>query len=421
MSRVKLREKPIKGNLISLYYDYYPPVKPSAISTETRREFTRLVLYSEKEYKVKTMVSQEGRRTNRQTGKLSKAGNKYETLVPVFDKNGKIKRRKLTNEEIRYNQDTRDQAREGLVKRQGMLNRGDHSFLEAKAKDTDFISYVEAITSNRSGSTVDGWNSFINHLKKYSAGSVPFSTLTRQFCEGFKKYLLTVGIAHNSAVTYYNKFKAALREAYTGDPQLITTDLSALTAAIPEDKKHREHLSDEELQALINTPCELPQLKCAAIFSALTGLRWGDIEKMTWKELRFTESYQNHIVYTTQKTKKADVHPIPASAVSPDLIGERRRPDDKVFEGLFYSSENNKIMHKWIKAAGIERKIVFHSFRHTYGTLQKQRGVDMFVIKKGMTHTDIRTTEDYAAIADPARRAAADLMDTFDFSKLNKK
>jgi integrase len=337
--------------------------------------------------------------------------------MPVLDKSGKPKKRKLTAEEIKYNTETRDQAREGLVKRQGMLNKGDYSFLSSKSKPLDFITYCEQITKERTGSTVEGWTSFVQHLKKYSNGSVPITNLNRTFCENFKKHLLST-LSTNTAATYYNKFKAALRQAHRGEPQLLTIDLSTLTEAIPEEKKHRNYLTAEELQALIDSPCALPLLKNAAIFSALTGLRYGDIEKMTWKELQYSKSYGNVISYTTQKTGKADVHPIPEDAVSAALIGQRRGSDDKVFTGLAYSNENNKIMRKWVSKAGITKHIVFHSFRHTYGTLQKERGVDTFVIKKGMTHNDIKTTEDYAAIRDPARRAAADLMNTFDLSKI---
>lgn len=401
MIRVKLREKPIKGNQLSLYYDYYPPVKPSATQAETRREFTRLFLYSDVEYIT--------------SDRVSNTGKKYETLVPALDKHGKPKKLKLTADQIRYNTETRDQAAAGLTYRQGLLNRGDYSFLAVKAKTIDFITHCENIADQRKGSTSEGWVSFIKQLKKYSNGTVPITSLNRPFCESFKKYLLANN-SHNTAATYFNKFKAALREAYELEPQLITTDLSALIEAIPEERKQPVYLTEEELRALISQPCEVPELKNAAIFSALTGLRYGDIEKMTWSELQHSESYGDYIAYTAQKTKKAEVHPITKNALK--ILGKRGEPGELVFPGLSYSSENNDRMRKWVKKAGVTKHVVFHSFRHTYATLLKERGADMYVIKRNMAHSDIKTTEGYAAIRDPARRAVADLMDDFDLSNL---
>jgi integrase len=416
MARVKLREKPIKGNQLSLYYDYYPPIKASATDPETRREFTGLIVYSEIEYTVKENMSKAGRRMTRE-GKVSKAGNKYETLIPVLDRSGKPKKRKLTPEEIQYNQETRDQAREGMVKRQGMINKGDYSFLAPKAKVKDFIIYCEDLAKEKTVSTGEGWTSAIKHLKKYSGGSVPMSVLTKSFCEGFKKHLLTAGIANNSAATYFNKFKAALREAYKTDPQILITDLSALVDAIPEKETKIDYLTAEELQLLINKPFpDLPVLKSAAIFSALTNLRYGNIAKLKWSEIR-TEANANYISFITEKNKKVMVMPVPPSAVSVSLIGERREPDQLVFPGLAYSTENNNKMHKWIKSAGITKHITFHGFRHTWAVLQQERGTDLHTQSKMMSHSDIKTTQIYSEIRNPAMTAAAARMDTFDFSK----
>jgi len=300
-----------------------------------------------------------------------------------------------------------------------MINKGDYSFLAAKGKTLDFVVFYENLAKEKTGSTADGWTSAIKHLKKHTGGSLPIANLNRPFCEGFKKYLLS-NFSNNTASTYFNKFRAALREAYTSDPQFLTIDLSALIEAIPEEDTQVEYLTTEELQAAINTPFpELPVMKSAAIFSALTSLRWSDIKKLTWSEIQSNEASGYHIALITKKNKKAPVLPIPKSAVSIELIGERKRPEDLVFPGLTKSTENNnKMRTNWLNAAGITKHITFHSFRHTWGTLQRERGTDLYVQSKMMTHSNLKTTQIYSEIRNHAYIAAARRMDNFDLSAL---
>ena len=52
------------------------------------------------------------------------------------------------------------------------------------------------------------------------------------------------------------------------------------------EDSQREYLLHEELQSLASTECKYPILKKAFIFSCLTGLRWSDIQKLTWSEIR---------------------------------------------------------------------------------------------------------------------------------------
>ena len=89
-------------------------------------------------------------------------------------------------------------------------------------------------------------------------------------------------MARNSAVSYFNKVKAALKQAYKDD--ILQYDLNAKVAPIKSAETRREFLTLEELNRLVATPCNNDLMKRAALFSALTGLRFSDIQKMTWGE-----------------------------------------------------------------------------------------------------------------------------------------
>ena len=89
----------------------------------------------------------------------------------------------------------------------------------------------------------------------------------------------------------------------------------------------REHLSQEELIRLAETPCEEDVLKRAFLFGCLTGLRKSDIKQLTWQQI---QPYTNGKMFVTtrmQKTKQIVHNPISDEASG--LLGERQ-------EGLIF-------------------------------------------------------------------------------------
>jgi len=121
----------------------------------------------------------------------------------------------------------------------------------------------------------------------------------------------------------------------------------------------------DELNKLVKTPCTHEMVKRAAIFSALTGLRFSDIEKLSWNEVKVVNGDYS-LEFTQRKTKGIETLPISAQAVS--MLGTRDQV--RPFEGLVYNSYKNEFLKKWVASAGIKKKITFHCFRHTFATLQ---------------------------------------------------
>ena len=174
---------------------------------------------------------------------------------------------------------------------------------------------------------------------------------------------------------------------------------------IKEKETHREFLSLDELKRLVETPCTNPVLKRAALFSALTGLRHSDIRKMKWGEIEEKDG-KFTLKYTIQKTSKYDELPISEQAMQ--LCGERRNPDEFVFDGLVYSAYANKALAQWLGTAGITRDVTFHCFRHTFATLQLASGTQITTIQKMLGHKNIGTTLVYAKTLEEAKREAAE-------------
>jgi len=98
---------------------------------------------------------------------------------------------------------------------------------------------------------------------------------------------------------------------------------------------------------------------------------------------------------------------LPISEQAFQLLGERKEPSVKVFEGLKYSAWLNQQLTKWLYKAGITKEITFHCFRHTYATLQLSMGTDIYTVSKMLGHRDLKTTQVYAKIISQTKRDAA--------------
>lgn len=397
MTKVTLRTKPISGNRQTLYLDFYPPIPNPSTGKATRREFLKLFLLDEIEHQEQHYTDKEGKLQRR--------------IVPVLDKQGREKKVRLNELDKKHNKDTYALAENIRAQRQLAVQKGNYGFLSDEKANSNFIEYFEALANKRSGSNSDNWQSALHYLKDFANGaSIPFKDLNEGFCNDFKEYLLTAPsrkskqakLSTNSAASYFNKLKAALKQAHK--EKYLETDLNRQIETIKGAETEREFLSFDELQALAATDCPVPILKQAGLFSALTGLRFSDIVKLLWSEIHFDRAEGYYIRFRQKKTKGMETLPISEQAAA--LLGERGEGATLVFKGLDYS-QTQTYLPKWLKGAGITRNVTFHSFRHTYATLQISLGTDLFTVSKMLGHRDQKTTQIYTKIIDKNKREAA--------------
>lgn len=374
-TKVKLRQKPISGNRLSLYLDFYPPIPDPKTGEPTRREFLKLHIF------------------DKPKSPIDKIHNK-ETIQIA--------------EQIR-------QKRENLINKPEIYTGYEKEQLKIKERgEVNFVEYFRTLTNKRKSSNHENWNSAFHYLESYTNGNLKFADLNEKFLTDFKDYLLTTKstksikttLSRNSAASYFNKIKASLKQAYKEG--YLPYDLNSKIEPIKPEETRRNFLTLDELNRLIKTECQNPLLKRAALFSALTGMRFSDIQKLTWDEIQHSRENGYSVQFTQQKTKGVEVLPISEQAYK--LLGERQQPTDKVFDGLTYSAYHNKHLYQWIGAAGITKDITFHCFRHTFATLQLTNGTDIYTVSKMLGHRELKTTQIYAKVIDQKKRDAADII-----------
>ncbi|XWN34661.1 MAG: site-specific integrase [Roseivirga sp.] len=369
MTKVTLREKPLVSNKISLFLDFYPPILNPTTGKPTRREFLQLYLFKK-------------------------------PTVPT---------------EKNHNKATKALAESIRAQRIIDLQQGQHTLLPHKTSPTDLLHYFQALASRRKPQQAKNyaelWKNVFLKLAAFTKSSCPLQSVDQQFCEEFRNFLIhppanQTKIALSTAQTYFVIFKTVIKTAY--EERLIKHNPTRSLRGIPLKKQQRRFLTLGELKSIRNTPCLLPILKRAALFSALTGLRFSDIQALRWEALHYAPHVGHYLRFFQQKTASEQILPIAEPAF--ELMGTQQEPSIPIFKGLpqRLSSWHNVKLRAWVKEAGISKHITFHSFRHSFATMQLTLGVDIYTVSKMLGHQELRTTQLYGQIIDQKKRGAMD-------------
>lgn len=361
-TKVFLRKKAISGGRISLYLDFYPAIRNPHTNRMSRRETLGIYIY---------------------------ASPKNER-------------------ERQFNASMEEKAEAIRCRRFEQLLNEQFGFLDKEKQRMDFLEYFKKKCQEK----YEKWDCVYRHFSIYCKGKCRFCDLTVDFCKGFRTYLLSAErqrnngkgkISHNSAAGYWSTFRALLKITY--QEKYIRENINDYLEKIEWREVKKEFLTLDEVKKLVATPCKIPVLKQATLFSCMTGLRISDILQLTWEHIVLGQDGGHVIRICTEKTDEEATLPISDETLA--LCGERS--EGVVFKGLKRHMVNHPLK-AWLKEAGITRKITFHSMRHSFATLLAANGVDILTISKMLTHRSVKNTQIYADVVDERKRDAANVI-----------
>ncbi|RXR16346.1 site-specific integrase [Flavobacterium amnicola] len=374
--KVTLRKKAISNGRQSLYLDFYPPIINPQTGNETRREFLKMYI-------------------------LTKTRNPIE---------------KQQNDEIISIAESIKNKRQNELSKENIYSEFEKQLLKInEIGEQSFVGYFKKEAEKRTGKNYDIWNIAIEHFTDFlQRENLKFSEVTISLINDYKHYLLKAKskrksidqISTNTALSYFNKIKATLKNAYKEGK--LRTDINSAVGSIKEQETRRDFLTLEEAKKLAKTDCNNDLVKRASLFSILTGLRYSDIEKLQWSEIEKIKNNHYIIRFKQKKTKNQETIPIIESTFH--LLGERKNDDVKIFDGL-KKWDIDRTLPNWIKSAGISKHITFHCFRHTYATLQLSKNTNIYTVSGMLGHRGLKATQVYTNLIDNAKLEAAHKID----------
>ncbi|PCI76330.1 site-specific tyrosine recombinase XerD [Candidatus Aerophobetes bacterium] len=238
------------------------------------------------------------------------------------------------------------------------------------------LTHLHQFLKNKSVQTLDEkqFSLFLSSLKDRGLASSSIRRLIFS-CRGFFRYLErefeedSVDFAPFQAPTIWEKI-----------PQVLTTkEIDTLV----------QYIEEPSVEPMVRAVIEILYATGIRV-SELCSLNWGDVGESMIKVQGKGEKERMvpigklalHALSLYQKTYK--VKPTGRNAL---FLSKR---------GLRASRQSIwHLVKKCIKAAGIEKNISPHCFRHTFATHLLQAGADLRVIQDFLGHSDISTTERY--------------------------
>ena len=285
---------------------------------------------------------------------------------------------------------------------------GNHDSYSSKGKSL-LMEHVEWVAKQRGTSDKNRqlYETVKKHLQNYTlefSGSddIMLKNISYDYCLGFKTYLANTKsfrdgvtpLGRTSQNTYFIRFCVIMNDAVK---RKLIRDTPTKDITPPElGERKITYLTADEIQQLHDTPCEDETLKNAFLFGYYTGLRKGDIESMTWKNLPLVNGVRRIDILTGKK--KVVLNSKLNDKALELLPHPPRGLDDKVFVGFRYDGARNAKLKIWMLQAGIQKDgITSHTARHSFAVNKLDKGVTMYQLAKLMAHDSSRTTERYYA------------------------
>lgn len=255
----------------------------------------------------------------------------------------------------------------------------------------------------------------IRHLTLFKGEDVALQQVDTAFCLAFIDYLRAActpwgtPLAQMTRVAYFRCFNcslnwAARRGLISFNPVMhIESDMR-----LKEPETTREYLTKEELLRLMSASCPCPAVKSAYLFACFCGLRYSDVRALRWASV-FTDGDRTRLRIVMVKTRKALSLPLSDAALRwlPKRGAALSTANVFTLPSLVYI---NHVLKLWARQNGIDRKITFHTARHTFATMCLQADVDLYTVSKLLGHAQVKTTQIYARVMDRKKDKAVDAL-----------
>ncbi len=188
------------------------------------------------------------------------------------------------------------------------------------------------------------------------------------------------------------------------------------------DNQRVRFLSIDEANALLEElkKRSLP-LHNICVLSLFTGMRAGEILKLTWQDINFDEKS----IYIKDPKNKQSRHAFMTDEVY-TVLHEMyliRNDEKKIFLHNEISRTFERVIEKLELNKDIDdrrQKVCFHTLRHTFASWHAKAGTPIFTLSKLLGHSDIKMTMRYSHLCPTAEREATKALEGVLHSKQAK-
>ena len=248
--------------------------------------------------------------------------------------------------------------------------------------------------------------------KKYERKDLYLREINLGFIQGFHAYLLGEKKMGQNSCTKHLKFLKKLLNLAVANSYISYNPVNAYK--VEREPVEVDFLDEEELRKIINLDTPLPRLERAKdmfLFGCFTGLSYIDIKTLTPEH--FEKDSAGRIWIKKRRVKTGVLSRIPLLPIA-KLILDKYKGGKKLLP-IQDPADINKYLKDIAILCGINKRICFHTSRHTFAsTVTLANNISLEVVSKMLGHTNTRMTAHYAKLIDKCIGEQMDkLMDTF--------
>ena len=248
--------------------------------------------------------------------------------------------------------------------------------------------------------------------KKYERKDLYLREINLGFIQGFHAYLLGEKKMGQNSCTKHLKFLKKLLNLAVANSYISYNPVNAYK--VEREPVEIDFLDEEELRKIINFDTPLPRLERAKdmfLFGCFTGLSYIDIKTLTPEH--FEKDNAGRIWIKKRRVKTGVLSRIPLLPIA-KLILDKYKGGEKLLP-IQDPADINKYLKDIAILCGINKRICFHTSRHTFAsTVTLANNISLEVVSKMLGHTNTRMTAHYAKLIDKCIGEQMDkLMDTF--------
>ena len=248
--------------------------------------------------------------------------------------------------------------------------------------------------------------------QKYKREDLYLRELNLNFIQSFHSFLrIDKDMAQNSSTKHLKLLKKIINLSVANSYMAFNPFSTYKVEREPVDI---DFLDEEELRKIINFDTPLPRLERAKdmfLFGCFTGLSYIDIKTLTPEH--FEKDSAGRIWIKKRRVKTGVLSRIPLLPIA-KLILDKYKGGEKLLP-IQDPADINKYLKDIAILCGINKRICFHTSRHTFAsTVTLANNISLEVVSKMLGHTNTRMTAHYAKLIDKCIGEQMDkLMDTF--------
>lgn len=248
--------------------------------------------------------------------------------------------------------------------------------------------------------------------QKYKREDLYLRELNLNFIQSFHSFLrIDKGMAQNSSTKHLKLLKKIINLSVANSYMAFNP---FTTYKVEREPVEIDFLDEEELRKIINFDTPLPRLERAKdmfLFGCFTGLSYIDIKTLTPEH--FEKDSAGRIWIKKRRVKTGVLSRIPLLPIA-KLILDKYKGGEKLLP-IQDPADINKYLKDIAILCGINKRICFHTSRHTFAsTVTLANNISLEVVSKMLGHTNTRMTAHYAKLIDKCIGEQMDkLMNTF--------